>query len=201
MRRSCHGSLGTALLHSAVVVEKRETLKGWTVFLAILAFGLSLLGTFLVRSGVLTSVHAFATDPHPWRFHSAVADHHHRRVVGAVRLARTEPARGRPVSSRSPARADLLLNNLLLTTATATVLLGTLYPLMLEAVDGGKVSVGPPFFNAVFVPLADSPGRHHDRGRTAAVEAGRTGRGPATPVGRGRAGDRGGSGDLGRSIG
>jgi cytochrome c-type biogenesis protein CcmF len=143
---------GTALLHSAVVVEKRDALKGWTVFLAIVAFGCSLLGTFLVRSGVLTSVHAFATDPARGVFILALLLVF---VGGAFALfAWRGPALAggglfRPVSREG----GLLLNNLILSTAAATVLLGTVYPLLLEAIDGSKVSVGPPFFNAVFVPL------------------------------------------------
>jgi cytochrome c-type biogenesis protein CcmF len=144
---------GTALLHSAVVVEKRDTLKGWTVFLAIVAFGLSLLGTFLVRSGVLTSVHAFATDPTRGVFILLLLV----IIIGgsfALFAWRGPSLRGGGLFQPISREGGLLLNNLLLTTATATVLLGTLYPLMLEAVDGGKVSVGPPFFNAVFVPLA-----------------------------------------------
>ncbi len=144
---------GTALLHSAVVVEKRDALKGWTVFLAIVAFGLSLLGTFLVRSGVLTSVHAFATDPTRGVFILLLLV----IIIGgsfALFAWRGPSLRGGGLFQPISREGGLLLNNLLLTTATATVLLGTLYPLMLEAVDGGKVSVGPPFFNAVFVPLA-----------------------------------------------
>ncbi|TVR95926.1 MAG: heme lyase CcmF/NrfE family subunit [Rhodospirillales bacterium] len=143
---------GTALLHSAIVVEKRETLKAWTIFLAIVTFGLSLLGTFLVRSGVLTSVHAFATDPTRGVFILLLLV----IVLGgsfALFAWRGPQLAGgglfRPVSREG----GLLLNNLILCTAAAAVLLGTLYPLMLEAVGGGKVSVGPPFFNAVFVPL------------------------------------------------
>ncbi len=143
---------GTALLHSAIVVEKRDTLKGWTVFLAIVAFSLSLLGTFLVRSGVLTSVHAFATDPARGVFILVLL----LIAVGGsfVLFAWRGPSLTAgglftPVSREGA----LLLNNLLLTTATAVVLLGTLYPLFLDAMGGGKVSVGPPFFNAVFVPI------------------------------------------------
>ncbi len=143
---------GTALLHSAIVVEKRDTLKGWTVFLAIVTFGLSLLGTFLVRSGVLTSVHAFATDPARGVFILLLLV----IIIGgsfALFAWRGPSLRGggmfRPISREG----GLLLNNLLLSTAAASVLLGTLYPLMLESVGGGKVSVGPPFFNAVFIPL------------------------------------------------
>ena len=143
---------GTALLHSAIVVEKRDALKGWTVFLAIVTFSLSLLGTFLVRSGVLTSVHAFAVDPERGIFILALLI---IVIGGSFALFAWRgpqlPAGGlfRPVSREG----GLLLNNLLLSTATAAVLLGTLYPLILEATTGEKVSVGAPFFNAVFLPL------------------------------------------------
>ena len=143
---------GTALLHSAIVVEKRDTLKSWTVFLAIIAFALSLLGTFLVRSGVLTSVHAFATDPGRGVFILILLL---ITVGGAFALfAWRGPALGggglfRPVSREG----GLLLNNFLLTAAAASILLGTLYPLFLDAMGGGKVSVGAPYFSSVFVPL------------------------------------------------
>ncbi len=143
---------GTALLHSATVVEKRDTLKGWTVLLAIITFSLSLLGTFLVRSGVLTSVHAFATDPTRGVFILALL------VVvigGSLALFAwrgpqlTSTGLFQPISREGA----LLFNNLVMATAAAAVLLGTLYPLLLDAIGGGKVSVGPPFFNAVFIPL------------------------------------------------
>ena len=143
---------GTALLHSSIVVEKRDTLKGWTVFLAILAFAFSLLGTFLVRSGILTSVHTFASDPSRGSFILGLLAIY---IGGAFALFawRGPSLQGgglfRPVSREG----GLVVNNLLLTVATAAVLLGTLYPLLLDAVGGGKISVGPPFFNAVFVPL------------------------------------------------
>ncbi len=144
--------VGTALLHSAIVVEKRDSLKGWTVFLAIVTFSLSLLGTFLVRSGVLTSVHAFAVDPSRGVFILVLLI----LVIGGSLLLFAWRGPGlsggglfQPVSREG----GLLLNNLLLSVAAAAVLLGTLYPLMLEAVGGDKVSVGPPFFNAVFIPL------------------------------------------------
>jgi cytochrome c-type biogenesis protein CcmF len=143
---------GTALLHSAIVVEKRDALKSWTVLLAILAFSLSLLGTFLVRSGVLTSVHAFAQDPARGMFILGFLI-----VVtggGLALYAWRAPklASGglfQPISREGA----LILNNLLLCTLAATVLLGTLYPLFLDLVTGEKVSVGPPFFNATFVPI------------------------------------------------
>ncbi|MBL6928680.1 MAG: heme lyase CcmF/NrfE family subunit [Rhodospirillales bacterium] len=143
---------GTALLHSSIVVEKRDTLKGWTVFLAIVAFSLSLLGTFLVRSGVLTSVHAFATDPARGVFILVLL------LVAIGGSFALFAWRGPSLSATGlfvPVSREgaLLLNNLLLTTASAVVLLGTLYPLFLDAMNGGKVSVGPPFFNAVFIPI------------------------------------------------
>jgi cytochrome c-type biogenesis protein CcmF len=143
---------GTALLHSAIMVEKRDALKGWTVFLAILAFSLSLVGTFLVRSGVLTSVHAFATDPARGVFILVLLV----IVIGgslALFAWRGPGLAGgglfRPVSREGA----LVFNNLMMTTAAAAVLLGTLYPLFLDALGAGKVSVGPPYFNATFVPL------------------------------------------------
>jgi cytochrome c-type biogenesis protein CcmF len=144
--------VGTALIHSLAVTEKRGAFKSWTVLLAIIAFSLSLIGTFLVRSGVLTSVHAFATDPargmfilgflivviggsltlYAWR-------------AGSVGLGNTFG----PVSREGA----LLANNVLLVVAMASVLLGTLYPLFLDALNLGKISVGPPYFDAVFYPL------------------------------------------------
>src|SRR6266567_5257046 len=143
---------GTALLHSAIVVEKRDSLKSWTVLLAILAFSLSLLGTFLVRSGVLTSVHAFAQDPARGMFILAFLV----TVIGgalalyAWRAPTLQPGgRFQPVSREGA----LIVNNLLLCTLCATVLLGTLYPLFVDALNLGKLSVGPPYFNTVFVPL------------------------------------------------
>ncbi len=143
---------GTALLHSAIVVEKRDALKTWTILLAILAFSLSLLGTFLVRSGVLTSVHAFATDPARGVFILAFLG----AVVGGSLILfalRAPVLKGGGVFAPISREGALVLNNLLLTTACGTVLLGTLYPLFLDALSGDKVSVGPPFFNATFGPL------------------------------------------------
>jgi cytochrome c-type biogenesis protein CcmF len=143
---------GTALLHSAVVMEKREALKVWTILLAIIAFSLSLVGTFLVRSGVLTSVHTFANDPKRGIFILAILTFF---IGGAFALyawrAPTLKAGGlfAPISREGA----LVLNNLLLTTACATVLTGTLYPLALEALTGEKISVGAPFFNNTFGPL------------------------------------------------
>ncbi|AZO70772.1 MULTISPECIES: heme lyase CcmF/NrfE family subunit [unclassified Mesorhizobium] len=143
---------GTALLHSAIVMEKRSALKIWTLLLAILTFSLSLLGTFLVRSGVLTSVHAFATDPARGVFILCILT---LFIGGSLALfalrASTLTAGGlfHPISREGA----LVLNNLFLTTATATVLVGTLYPLALEALTGGKISVGAPFFDLTFGPL------------------------------------------------
>ena len=143
---------GTALLHSAIVMEKRSALKIWTLLLAILTFSLSLLGTFLVRSGVLTSVHAFATDPARGVFILCILT----LFIGgslalfALRASRlTAGGLFHPISREGA----LVLNNLFLTTATATVLVGTLYPLALEALTGGKISVGAPFFDLTFGPL------------------------------------------------
>ena len=143
---------GTALLHSSIVVEKRDALRGWTIFLAIVAFALSLLGTFLVRSGVLTSVHAFATDPARGVFILLLLIVF---IGGALALFawRGPGLRGGGVFQPISREGGLLLNNLLLSTAAAAVLLGTLYPLLIDALGGGKVSVGPPFFNMVFIPL------------------------------------------------
>ncbi|MER2535551.1 MAG: heme lyase CcmF/NrfE family subunit [Rhizobiaceae bacterium] len=143
---------GTALLHSAIVMEKRSALKIWTLLLAILTFSLSLLGTFLVRSGVLTSVHAFATDPGRGVFILSILT---LFIGGSLALfawrAQTLTAGGlfQPISREGA----LVVNNLFLTTATATVLVGTLYPLLLETLTGDKISVGAPFFNMTFAPL------------------------------------------------
>jgi cytochrome c-type biogenesis protein CcmF len=143
---------GTALLHSAIVVDKRDALKSWTILLAILAFSLSLLGTFLVRSGVLTSVHAFAVDPARGVFVLALLG---IAVGGSLALYawRAPQLQGGGAFAPISREGGLLLNNLLLATACATVLLGTLYPLLLETVGGPKISVGPPYFDATFVPL------------------------------------------------
>jgi cytochrome c-type biogenesis protein CcmF len=144
--------LGTALLHSALVLEKRDTLKSWTILLSILAFGASLLGTFLVRSGVLTSVHTFATDPERGVFILLLFV----IVLGGGLLLYSIRAQSLKVGGLfAPISREgaLVLNNLFLATSFAVVLLGTLYPLLLDAFDAGKVSVGAPFFNATFVPL------------------------------------------------
>ncbi|SEQ60941.1 cytochrome c-type biogenesis protein CcmF [Solimonas aquatica] len=144
--------VGTALIHSLAVTEKRGQLKAWTVLLAILAFALSLLGTFLVRSGVLVSVHAFATDPARGifilSFLAAVLGI--AFVLYAWRAPRFVSEGELALFSRE---GLLLLNNVFLVTAAAAVLLGTLYPLLAEAFNLGKVSVGPPYFNMVFLPL------------------------------------------------
>ena len=144
--------VGTALLHSLAVTEKRGSFKNWTVLLAISAFSLSLLGTFLVRSGVLTSVHAFATDPTRGVFILAFLV----VVIGAslTLFVWRAPAVGLGGRFGLFSRESLLLtNNVLLAVATGTVLLGTLYPLLIDALALGKISVGPPYFNAVFVPI------------------------------------------------
>ncbi|UTP38712.1 heme lyase CcmF/NrfE family subunit [Phenylobacterium sp. LH3H17] len=144
--------VATALLHSAIVTEKRGALAGWTVFLALAAFTFSMLGAFLVRSGVLTSVHAFAVDPT-------------RGTLLLIILGVTSGAAFALFAWRAPAlspggvfapvsrESALVLNNILLAAATATVLLGTLYPLIREAATGEAISVGPPFFNLTFTPL------------------------------------------------
>jgi len=144
--------VGTALVHSLAVTEKRGSFKNWTVLLAIVAFSLSLLGTFLVRSGVLTSVHAFATDPRRGLFILVFL----AIVIGGSLLlfAWRAPKVGLGGRFALFSRESMLLvNNVLLLAATGTVLLGTLYPLFLDALDLGKISVGPPYFEAVFVPL------------------------------------------------
>ena len=144
--------VGTALIHSLAVTEKRGAFKSWTVLLAIMAFSLSLLGTFLVRSGVLSSVHAFATDPARGLFilgYMVV-------VVGAALalFAWRAPQIGLGARFSLLSRETLLLlNNVMLVAAAAAVLLGTLYPLVLDALGMGKISVGPPYFDSVFMPL------------------------------------------------
>jgi cytochrome c-type biogenesis protein CcmF len=142
----------TALLHSAVVMEKREALKVWTILLAILAFSLSLIGTFLVRSGVLTSVHAFAVDPRRGVFILMILV---ILIGGALVLYAWRAPHLRQGGLFAPISREgaLVLNNLLLTVACGTVFVGTLYPLALESITGDKISVGPPYFNSTFVPL------------------------------------------------
>jgi cytochrome c-type biogenesis protein CcmF len=143
---------GTALLHSAVVMEKRNALKVWTVLLAILTFSLSLIGTFLVRSGVLTSVHAFASDPTRGVFILAILIIF---IGGGLTLFAWRAPMLKQGGLFAPISREgaLVLNNLLLTTACLTVFVGTLYPLALEALTGQKISVGAPFFNLTFGPL------------------------------------------------
>ena len=143
---------GTALLHSAVVMEKRGALKVWTILLAILTFSLSLIGTFLVRSGVLTSVHAFATDPTRGIFILAILV---LFIGGALALYAWRAPLLKQGGLFAPISREgaLVFNNLFLTSACATVLVGTLYPLALESLTGAKISVGPPFFNSTFGPL------------------------------------------------
>jgi cytochrome c-type biogenesis protein CcmF len=144
--------VGTALIHSLAVTEKRGGFKSWTVLLAIGAFSLSLLGTFLVRSGVLTSVHAFATDPKRGIFILAFLV----IVIGGSLVLYAWRARQVGLGGKFDvvSRESLLLsNNVLLAVAAGSVLLGTLYPLIIDALGMGKLSVGPPYFNSVFVPL------------------------------------------------
>jgi len=144
--------VGTALIHSLAVTEKRGSFKNWTVLLAIMAFSLSLLGTFLVRSGVLSSVHAFATDPTRGLFILGFLV----VVVGSslTLYAWRAPKVGLGARFALLSRETLLLgNNVLLLVACAAVLLGTLYPLVLDSLGMGKISVGPPYFDAVFAPL------------------------------------------------
>ncbi|NTV96783.1 MAG: heme lyase CcmF/NrfE family subunit [Thiobacillus sp.] len=143
---------GTALIHSLAVTEKRGAFKGWTVLLAIIAFSMSLLGTFLVRSGVLSSVHAFATDPTRGIFILGFLG----VVIGgslilyAIRVPKMESGGSFTWFSRE---SMLLVNNVVVVAALGSVLLGTLYPLFMDAMGMGKISVGPPYFNSVFVPL------------------------------------------------
>jgi cytochrome c-type biogenesis protein CcmF len=143
---------GTALLHSTVVMERRDALKVWTILLAILTFSLSLLGTFLVRSGVLTSVHSFAVDPARGVFILAILV---AFIGGSLALFawRAPMLRQGGIFAPISREGALILNNLFLASATATVFVGTLYPLALEALTGAKISVGPPFFNFTFIPI------------------------------------------------
>ena len=144
--------VGTALIHSLSATEKRGLFKSWTVLLAMLAFSLSLIGAFLVRSGVLTSVHSFATDPSRGVFLLILIC----LVIGgslAIYAYRAPSIRSSGSYSMVSREAGILVNNIFLVTAAATILLGTLYPLFLDALGLGKVSVGPPYFNSVFIPL------------------------------------------------
>jgi len=144
--------VSTALIHSLAVTEKRGLFRNWTIILAITAFSLSLLGTFLVRSGVLTSVHAFASDPSRGVFILGflVAVVGSSLVLFALRANKVQVGGSFSLVSRE---TFLLINNVLLTTAAASVLLGTVYPLIVDALNMGKLSVGPPYFNAVFAPI------------------------------------------------
>jgi cytochrome c-type biogenesis protein CcmF len=144
--------MGTALLHSAIVVEKREALKTWTVLLAIIAFGMSLLGTFLVRSGVLNSVHAFANDPERGMFILALLLLY---VGGAFLLFALRAQAMAPTGIFAPLSREgaIVLNNLLVCSISAVVFVGTLWPMFADALFGAKVSVGPPFFNLASFPL------------------------------------------------
>ena len=143
---------GAALLHSAVVTERRGALAGWTTFLALLAFTLSMLGAFLVRSGVLTSVHAFAVDPERGLMLLAILGLTGGAAFGLFAW-RAPQLKGGGMFAPVSREGALVLNNLFLTAACATVLLGTLYPLILEAANGSTISVGPPYFALTFVPL------------------------------------------------
>jgi cytochrome c-type biogenesis protein CcmF len=144
--------VGTALIHSSIVVEKRDTLKSWTILLAIITFSLSLVGTFLVRSGVLTSVHAFATDPQRGMFILLLLV---AAIGGSLTLyaIRAPALKGGGLFAPISREGALVLNNVLLSCGCATVFLGTLYPLFLDAVGGPKLSVGFPFFNRTFAPM------------------------------------------------
>ncbi len=144
--------IGTALIHSLAVTEKRGAFRSWTVLLAIVAFGLSLLGTFLVRSGVLTSVHAFAVDPKRGIF---ILGLFALFIGGALALYAWRTSRIGLGGDFAPVSREslLLANNVLLAAAAGTVFLGTIYPLVIDALGAGKISVGPPYFEAVFVPL------------------------------------------------
>ncbi|MFN4142279.1 heme lyase CcmF/NrfE family subunit [Aestuariivirga sp.] len=144
--------VATALIHSAIVVEKRNALKIWTVLLSILAFSLSLMGTFLVRSGVLTSVHAFAVDPERGTFILMILC---LFIGGALALFawRAPSLKAGGLFAPVSREGSLVLNNLLLCVACLAVFVGTLYPLALETLNGDKISVGPPYFNLTFGPI------------------------------------------------
>src|SRR5690606_23778155 len=145
--------VATALIHSLAVTDKRGAFKSWTVLLAIAAFALTLLGTFLVRSGVLVSVHSFATDPGRGVYLLAFFV---VTIGGALLLYALRAVTMRSTAEYAPVSREglLLANNVLLCVATAVVLTGTLYPLVVDALGLGKLSVGPPYFEAAFVPVA-----------------------------------------------
>ena len=142
----------TALLHSSIVAEKRDTLKAWTILLAIVAFSFSLLGTFIVRSGVLISVHAFASDPSRGLYILILLIFF---TGGALTLFAKKAAYLKSGSLFQPLSREgaLVINNIIFASSAATVLLGTLYPIFIDAINNSKVSVGPPYFEAVFIPL------------------------------------------------
>ena len=144
--------VGTALLHSVIVVEKREALQRWTILLAIMAFALSLIGTFLVRSGILSSVHAFASDPERGVFILVLLA---LALVGSLTLyvLRAPAVREYGVFAPVSREGAMLLNNLLLATAAAVVFIGTLYPLVLDVFTGDKITIGPPYFERTFAPI------------------------------------------------
>lgn len=143
---------GTALLHSSIVVERRDTLKAWTILLTIIAFSFSLLGTFLVRSGVLTSVHSFASDPSRGIFILGllIVAIGGSMILFALRAPSLKSGGLFAIVSRE---SSLLFNNIMMSVAAGTILLGTLYPLFMDVLGLSKISVGPPFFNTIFVPL------------------------------------------------
>jgi cytochrome c-type biogenesis protein CcmF len=143
---------GTALLHSCIVAEKRDTMKSWTIFLAIITFSFSLLGTFLVRSGVLTSVHSFASDPSRGVFILSLLGLFTGASL-ALYAFRAPALKAGGLFTPISREGGLLFNNVVLSTAAGTVLIGTLYPLFVDALKLGKISVGPPYFNTVMVPL------------------------------------------------
>jgi cytochrome c-type biogenesis protein CcmF len=142
----------TALLHSSIVAEKRDTLKAWTILLAIIAFSFSLLGTFIVRSGVLISVHSFASDPSRGLYILMLLIFF---TGGALLLFAKKASHLKSGSLFQPLSREgaLVINNIIFASAAATVLLGTLYPIFIDAINNSKVSVGPPYFEAVFIPL------------------------------------------------
>ena len=143
---------GTALLHSAIVVERRNALQSWTILLGILTFTLSLIGTFLVRSGVLTSVHSFANDPARGVFILAILVIATGGALALYAIRERELTQGSPFGLVSR-EAGLIVNNILLVVLAGVVFLGTFYPLLYDLVLGDKISVGPPFYNIVFVPI------------------------------------------------
>jgi len=144
--------IAAALLHSAIVVEKRESLKSWTILLAIIAFGFSMVGAFITRSGVLTSVHAFATDPERGVFLLAILAVF---MIGALTLfaARANVMQARGVFGMKSRESALVLNNILLAVSCFVVFIGTMWPLVAEMVFDRKLTVGAPFFNAAFTPF------------------------------------------------